>query len=95
MLDKMFYGNTILDWIISMGIILAAVVVGKVVYWIFKNVMRKATAMTKTKVDDILLDTVEEPLTFALVVLGIGLGFGRLVLPEKVAFWIGKGGATS
>lgn len=91
MLDKTYYGNTIWEWSIALGIIVASLVVGKIVYWIFKNVMRKLTARTKTKVDDILVDTVEEPLTFGLVVLGIGIGLGRLTLPETAEFWLDKG----
>jgi MscS family membrane protein len=91
MLQKTFYGNTILDWIIALLIIVAAVVIGKTIYWFFKTIMRRVTAKTKNRVDDILMDTIEEPLTFALIVVGIGFGIDRLVLHEKVQFWVDKG----
>ncbi len=67
---KTYYGNTVLDWLIALAIILAAVVFGKIVYWIFSNVARRVTAKTKTSLDDIILDMVEEPV---VLVLAIGI----------------------
>jgi MscS family membrane protein len=45
-------------------------VFGKIVYWIFSNVARRVTAKTKTSLDDIILDMVEEPV---VLVLAIGI----------------------
>lgn len=89
-LSKTFYGNTIGQWAISLGIVVGALVVGKVLYWIFSNTMRKLTAKTTTKVDDIIVDTIEEPIVFAVTVAGIWFGLKRLTLPEQIDGWIGS-----
>ncbi len=65
-----FYGNTIKDYLIAFGIILAALVAGKILYWISSKFLGKLTAKTKSKLDDILVDKLEEPLVFGLV-LGV------------------------
>jgi len=62
-----YYGNTVLDYGIIFGIILAAVIVGKLLFFLSKKVIKKITAKTKTNLDDIIVDKVEEPVVFGLV----------------------------
>ncbi len=89
--SKSFYGNTIGEWTTALLIIVAALVVGKALYWVCSTVLRKATSGTKTKLDDIVLDMIEEPIVFAISVVGIWYGLGRLELPESVEGWIWNG----
>lgn len=74
-LDKEFYGNTVSAWAISLIIILGSFVVAKVLYWISKNVIKKLTARTKSKLDDLIVDKVEEPVIMAIVIAGFWYGF--------------------
>lgn len=66
-LDKTFYGNTVQEYLITFGIILAAIIGGKILYWISKKFISKLTARSKSKLDDIIVDKVEEPVVFGLV----------------------------
>jgi MscS family membrane protein len=83
--ERTYYGNTVTEWLTAAGIILGAVVVGKILYWICGGVLRRLTAKTKTRLDDIILDMVEEPIVFALTLAGIWYGLDTLVLSESVA----------
>jgi MscS family membrane protein len=65
--ESEYYGNTILDYAIVFGIILAAIIVGKILFIISKLIIKKITAKTKTNLDDIIVDKVEEPVVFGLV----------------------------
>lgn len=65
--DTEYYGNTIADYAIVLGIILGAVIVGKILFVLSKKVIKKITAKTKTNLDDIIVDKVEEPVIFGLV----------------------------
>ena len=80
-LNKDFYGNTIQDWAISFGIILAALIIGKILYWIIGKFVKKAAAKTKSGLDDLLVDKLEEPVIYGFnnnwVLLGI----------SKIEFW--------
>lgn len=83
-----YYDNTILEWLIAFGIIFGSVLVGKIVYWLCGGVVRKLTAKTRTKLDDIIVDMVEEPLVFAITLVGVWYGLSRLNLSETADSWI-------
>lgn len=89
-LGRTFYGNTVLDWAVAFAIIIAAFILGKIVYWLSGGVVRQLTKRTKTKLDDILVDMVEEPVIFALTVWGVWYGLRTLNLPEVAQTWIGN-----
>jgi MscS family membrane protein len=81
-LSKAYYGNTIQEWGTALLVIIGAVVLGKILYWICGNALRRITGNTETKLDDIILDMIEEPIVFAVTVAGIWFGVNRLNLSE-------------
>ena len=85
---KHFYGNTISQWLIALLIIVASVLVGRAIYWLIKNFVRKLTSKTKTKLDNIIIDMIEEPLVFAIVLFGIWLGLSTLNFSKTITDWI-------
>ncbi len=88
-LETLFYGNTIFAWLQALAIIVGALIVGKTVYWIFQNVARRLTQKTDTKLDDIILDMIEEPIVVILTVFGFGIAFNTLSFEsEGVAAFI-------
>ena len=89
-LSRTYYGNTVLDWAIAFGIIIAAFILGKILYWVAGTVIRQLTKRTNTKLDDILVDMVEEPAVFALTIAGVWYGLRTLELPETAEVWIGN-----
>lgn len=76
-----YYGNTLLEYCISLGIILGAIIAAKLLYWLSKNVIKKMTARTKTNLDDIIVDKVEEPVVFGLVLWASWYGLSLLNYP--------------
>ena len=94
-LSKTYYGNTITQWLVVFAVIIAALVVGKILYWFFSTVLRRLTQKTETKFDDIVIDMIEEPIVVATTVFGIWLGLRLLTLPENLELVIAnvmKGG---
>ncbi len=89
-LEKDFYWNTIGEWLLALAVILGSVLLGRVIFWLFSNVVKKFTAKTKTNIDDILIDMVEEPLSFAIAILGIWYGLDSLNLPDAGHVWINR-----
>ena len=87
---KEFYHNTVLDWGISLLIILGAVIIGKILYWFFSKVVKKLTEKTKTKIDDIIIDMIEEPIVLALTIFGLWYGLHRLNFTPEWYDWMGK-----
>jgi len=87
-LAKQFYGNTFTQWLTVLATIVAAVVVGKILYWFFNKIGRRLTAKTQTKFDDVVLDMIEEPIVVAATIFGIWLGLRQLTLTETLSTWI-------
>ncbi len=90
LLQETYYGNTLLDWLISFGIILLSVLLAKVVFWIFSRIIRAFTSRTKGRLDDIIVDMVERPVVFLIVVSGVWFGLRMLVLPAALVAVIGN-----
>jgi len=71
---KTFYGNPISVWMLACLTILGALILGKLIYWLIGKTVKRLAAKTKTRLDDILVDMLEEPVVFAIIVLGIWHG---------------------
>jgi len=89
-LSKEFYHNTISDWGITLLIILGSIIAGKIIYWFFGSVVKKITAKTKTKIDDIIFDMIEEPIILALAIIGMWYGLNRLDFTADWYSFLGK-----
>lgn len=83
-LSKEFYGNSIENWLISSGIIIGALILAKILYWIIGKFVKKAAAKTKTDLDDILVDKLEEPIVYGIVIIGFYWAFQRLHFTDAV-----------
>lgn len=89
-LEKDFYWNTVGEWLLALAIILVSVLAGRILFWVLSNVVKKLTTKTKTRLDDILLDMIEEPIAFAVAILGIWYGLDSLNLPDVGHIWINR-----
>lgn len=89
--EATFYGNTVLNWFISLLIIVGAVVAGKMVMWFFNKIVKKLTQKSKTKLDDILLDMIDDPAILLIVIFGFWIGFERLTFTPQIDLWLYKG----
>jgi MscS family membrane protein len=79
--ETKYYGNTIVEYLICLGIILGGVIAAKLLYWLSKNVIKKLTKKTKTNLDDIIVDKVEEPVVFGLILGTAWYGLSWLNFP--------------
>jgi len=87
-----FYYNTITSWAIAFGIIFGAVIIGKIFYWLSGKIIKKITAKTKSKLDDILVDKLEEPIIWALILLAAKSAITmNLSFPEEIFTTINNG----
>ena len=86
--QKEFYYNTVGEWAIALLILLGSFVLAKLIYWIFGNVVRRATKRTKTKIDDVIVDMLEKPVILGLTIFGLWYGIRQLVFPDTIVDWI-------
>ncbi len=93
--SKTFYNNTVGQWAVAILIIVATVIVAKLLYYLISRFVLKLTERTKTKVDDILVNKMKDPVVFLMVLTGIYYALRTLVLPpwlinltEKAYFFL-------
>ncbi len=81
-LQQTYYGNTIQQWLISLSIIVMCVLLGKILYWVFAKVVRAFTSRSKSQLDDVIVDLVEEPAVFMFIATGIWFALKLLTLSD-------------
>jgi len=69
--SKAYYNNTIFEWVIALLLIIATIVFAKMLYLVAGSFLKKLTKKTKNEFDDLLVDMLEEPMVFALIILGV------------------------
>ncbi len=84
------YNNSVNDWLISIGIILGAFLLNKIIILLNRHVIRKITAKTNSKLDDILFQMLQAPVLFGIILVAIWVAAERLVFSEQILDIIDK-----
>ena len=82
--ENEFYHNTAFEWIFSIGIIAITIVFSRLLFWIFNRIAKRLAKRTKTQLDDILIDKLEEPFILGVIIIGAWWGIETLHLPGGV-----------
>jgi MscS family membrane protein len=83
MLEKIYYGNSLKEWGISLLIVIGALIINIVIRFLFRTIIRKITSKTKTNIDNIIIDSVEKPLLTGVVLLAIWIAAIRLNFSQE------------
>lgn len=86
--EQTFYYNTIQAWAIALGVALGVWLAGKLLYWISANVLRRMVERTATRLDDILLDTLQQPIMLVLTLMGLLVAYQQLEFPQGIDSWM-------
>jgi MscS family membrane protein len=81
--ERTFYYNTVQQWGYALLIALGVWLVSKLLYWISANVLKRVVKRTATRVDDILLETLEQPLILLFTLVGLLVAYHQLEFPER------------
>ena len=87
-LTQEYFMNTATQWLIALAYIAGGIIVAKLAYYIFRKSFKMLTSKTESRLDDVLVDTLEKPIVFGLAVLGFYLGTKQLNMTEDVALLI-------
>jgi MscS family membrane protein len=67
----------------SISVFIVYLVIAKVILYIFKTYFTQVVKKTKTKMDDILVNRIEYPITWVIVLVGVGVALGRINLGQN------------
>ena len=84
MLDKVFWGNSLEDWGISLAIAIGTMLVVKLLSLFLDKFIKPIIVKTKNKLDDLLYDALDAPVLFGLILIGFWVGIHRLQLPANL-----------
>jgi MscS family membrane protein len=90
LLGMTFLGKPASTWLLALAYLAGGIVVGLLLSWIFKNILGRIFARTKTRIDDILLASIDKPIVAIVVFLGIRMGVDTLTIEPGVAPWVSK-----
>ncbi|WP_179337445.1 mechanosensitive ion channel family protein [Winogradskyella ludwigii] len=75
-----YFMNTIAQWLIAFTYIIGGIIIAKIAYYVFKKISKGLISHSKTKLDDVLIETLEKPVVFTIAVLGFYLGMRELTM---------------
>ena len=75
-----YYGNTVLQWLTTFLIILGVVIGGRALYWLISRFLKAAAKRSRIRIDELLIDALEEPVVVLLILFGTRIALGRLEL---------------
>jgi len=81
--DYRFLGNSIEVWAVALAIIIGTFVATKIVYWVLSNILRKLTAKTKTNLDDVLIDKLEKPIRYSILIIGYWIAIHYIYIENE------------
>lgn len=83
MLEKELWGNTLESWGISILIIVGTVLVVKLLSYLSKKYLKPFVTRTSNRLDDVAYYSMDSPILFAIMLLGIWISIHRLVYPDN------------
>ena len=83
MLEYELWGNRLESWGISILIIVGAVVVVKLISLFSRKVLKPFITRTPNHLDNVIYYSLESPIKFAVMLLGIWIAIHRLVYPDN------------
>jgi len=88
--DTIYYGNTLTQWFIALLLIVSFFVTGKVVYWVSNRWIKSLTGKTRTQLDDMIVDMIEEPLVVIITLIGVRYSLMTLHMSDNAVLWLGN-----
>jgi len=78
-----YFGNSLFQVALFLAAIVLSVVLGKVVYYMMKTYALARVEKSKSKVDDVLFGSMQKPVVFFLIVVGLGIGMQALTITAE------------
>ncbi len=101
LLKEEFLGNAVWQYALFLVLILVAVLLAKVVDYIFENKMKALVAKTETPLDDLAIEIIKQPLKPIIIILAVKWGLEVFTLPAQAGnivqklLWIAIAGVVA
>lgn len=83
-LEDVYFGNTLMQYGLFFGTILFFLVVGKISLFLLHNHFKRIASKTKTKIDDLIIYTIEKPIHLTFFVIGLYVALSFLIIDPSI-----------
>ena len=83
-LQNTFLGNSLEHWLIALAWAVGGIIVARILYNVVGNIARKITSKTRSNLDDLIVDKLEEPLVLALTIIALRTAYAQLSFGDGV-----------
>ena len=87
-LQTLFLGNSIEHWAFALAWAIGGIIVARLLYKVLGSLARKITSKTRSNLDDLIVDKLEEPLVLALTIMALRTGYGELTFGDQVDHFV-------
>ena len=87
-LERSFFDNTILEWIIATSIVVAFLIIIKIIEVIVVRRLERFAQRSESEIDDMIAATLRKTWKFLVFIIALAVGSFYLTLPAKVAYVI-------
>ena len=85
--DEIVWGNSVQRWVIAIGIVLGALIVGRIISALMRSLARR----TKWEIAGIIADNVGGPVMVFVMLFGCRVAFESLIMVETTREMLMKG----
>ncbi len=89
--QQVYYGNTMGQWALALGLVVVSAIIGRVVYWLISRGIKNVARRSKAKLDDMAVDMLEEPIVGLVVLIGLRIALSTLNMSEGAAAFMSGG----
>ena len=68
-LQHTFLGNSLEHWLLALAWAVGGIIIARILYKIVGSLARRITSKTRSNLDDLIVDKLEEPLVLALTII--------------------------
>ena len=89
-LDTVFLDNSLRQWFVAGAFILGGLAAGKLCSLLTMGILKSFCKKTKTDIDDLVVNTLKQPLAVLVLLLGFAVGLRDLNMGQTLRLWTGR-----
>ncbi len=90
-LERAYFGNSVLQWITSVLLILLFILLGRVCFWAIERRIKTVSSKTQSSFIELFVHSIKAPIIIIVIGFGIRLGLATLDFPNQFEIWIEHG----
>lgn len=89
--NRQLYHNNIYDWIISLAIIVASIVLARAIFWLLSKLLKQFSKSLSADLGTQIINRIDTPVALGIVLIGFRLSIERLTFPRSIENYLQRG----